>query len=57
MLPDEFNNLNKLDKKYYYSLINKPEYETETNTQKRIRLLREKKQTFKKNLKSFIGGN
>lgn len=57
MLPDEFNNSNKLDKKYYYSLINKPEYETETNTQKHIRLLREKKQTFNKNLKSFIGGN
>ena len=57
MLPDEFNNRNKLDKKYYYSLINMPEYETETNTQKRIRLLHERKQTFKKNLKSFIGGN
>lgn len=57
MLPDEFNNRNKLDKKYYYALMEQPEYETETNTQKHIRLLREKKQTFKKNLKSFIGGN
>lgn len=57
MLPDEFNNRNKLDKKYYYSLINEPEYETETNAQKSMRLIREKKQTFKNNLKSFIGGN
>lgn len=57
MLPDEFNNRNKLDKKYYYSLINEPEYETETNAQKHIRLLHERKQTFKKNLKSFIGGH
>lgn len=57
MLPDEFNNHNKLDKKYYYALMEQPEYETETPTQKRIRLLREKKQIFNKNLKSFIGGN
>lgn len=57
MLPDEFNNRNKLDKKYYYSLINEPEYETETNAQKSMRLIREKRQTFKNNLKSFIGGN
>lgn len=57
MLPDEFNNRNKLDKKYYYSLINEPEYETETNAQKSMRLIRERKQTFKKNLKSFIGGH
>lgn len=57
MLSDEFNNRNKLDKKYYYSLINEPEYETETNAQKSMRLIREKKQTFKNNLKSFIGGN
>lgn len=57
MLPDEFNNRNKLDKKYYYTLMEQPEYEAETPTQKRIRLLREKKQTFKNNLQSFIGGN
>lgn len=57
MLPEDFSNRNKLDKKYYIALMKKPEYETETNTQKSIRLLREKKQTFKKNLKSFIGGN
>lgn len=57
MLPDEFNNRNKLDKKYYIALMERDEYEPESPTQKRIRLVREKKQTFKKNLKSFIGGN
>lgn len=57
MLPDEFNNSNKLDKKYYYALMEKSEYEPETLTQKRIRLVRERKQKFNKNLKSFIGGN
>lgn len=57
MLPDEFNNRNKLDKKYYIALMERDEYEPETPAQKRIRLLHERKQTFKKNLKSFIGGN
>lgn len=57
MLPDEFNNRNKLDKKYYIALMERDEYEPETPAQKRIRLLRERKHNFNKNLKSFIGGN
>lgn len=56
MLTDEFNRSNKLDKKYYISLLEREEFEPETPSQKRIRLLRERKQTFNKNLKSFIGG-
>ena len=56
MLPDEFNRSNKLDKKYYISLLEREEFEPETVSQKRIRLLREGKQTLNKNLKSFIGG-
>lgn len=36
--------------------MEKDEYESETPTQKRIRLVRERKQKFNKNLKSFIGG-
>ena len=57
MLPDEFNNRNKLGKKYYIALMERDEYEPEAPAQKRIRLLRERKQNFNKNLKSFIGGN
>lgn len=57
MLPDEFNNRNKLDKQYYIALMERDEFEPETTTQKNIRMLRERKRTFKKNLKSFIGGN
>lgn len=57
MLPEDFSNRNKLDKKYYIALMEKDEYEPETPTQKRIRLVRERKQKFNKNLKSFIGGN
>ena len=56
MLPEDFSNRNKLDKKYYIVLMEKDEYEPETPTQKRIRLVRERKQKFNKNLKSFIGG-
>lgn len=56
MLPEDFSNRNKLGKEYYIALIEKDEYEEETTTQKRIRLLRERKQKFNKNLKSFIGG-
>ena len=56
MLPEDFSNRNKLDKKYYITLMEKDEYEPETPTQKRIRLVRERKQKFNKNLKSFIGG-
>ena len=56
MLPDEFNNRNKLDIKYYIALMERDKYEPETPTQKRIRLVRERKQKFNKNLKSFIGG-
>lgn len=56
MLPEDFSNRNKLDKKYYIALMEKDEYESETPTQKRIRLFRERKQKFNKNLKSFIGG-
>lgn len=56
MLPEDFSNRNKLDTKYYIALIEKDEYEPETPTQKRIRLIRERKQKFNKNLKSFIGG-
>ena len=56
MLPEDFSNHNKLDKKYYIALMEKDEYEPETPTQKRIRLVRERKQNFNKNLKSFIGG-
>lgn len=56
MLPEDFSNRNKLDKKYYIALMEKDEYEEETESQKRIRLLRERKQKFNKNLKSFIGG-
>lgn len=56
MLPEDFSNRNKLDKKYYIALMEKDEYELETPTQKHIRLVRERKQKFNKNLKSFIGG-
>ena len=56
MLPEDFSNRNKLDKEYYIALMEKDEYEPETPTQKRIRLVRERKQKFNKNLKSFIGG-
>ena len=56
MLPEDFSNRNKLDKKYYIALMEKDEYEPETPTQKRIRLVHERKQKFNKNLKSFIGG-
>lgn len=56
MLPEDFSNRNKLDTKYYIALIELDEYEPETPTQKRIRLVRERKQKFNKNLKSFIGG-
>lgn len=56
MLPDEFNHSNKLSGKYLIALMEHDEYEPETPTQKRIRLVRERKQKFNKNLKSFIGG-
>lgn len=56
MLPEDFSNRNKLGKEYYIALMERNEYEEETTTQKRIRLLRERKQKFNKNLKSFIGG-
>lgn len=56
MLPEDLSNRNKLGKKYYIALMEREEYEEETTTQKRIRLLRERKQKFNKNLKSFIGG-
>mgnify|MGYP001019642456 FL=1 len=56
MLPEDFSNRNKLGKEYYIALMERDEYEEETTTQKRIRLLRERKQKFNKNLKSFIGG-
>lgn len=56
MLPEDFSNRNKLDTKYYIALMEKDEFEPETPTQKRIRLVRERKQKFNKNLKSFIGG-
>ena len=56
MLPEDFSNRNKLDKKYYIAIMEKDEYEYETPTQKRIRLVRERKQKFNKNLKTFIGG-
>lgn len=57
MLPEDFSDRNKLGKEYYIALMEKKdEYEKETESQKRIRLLRERKQKFNKNLKSFIGG-
>ena len=56
MLPDEFNHRNKLSEKYLIALMERDEYEPETPTQKRLRLVRERKQKFNKNLKSFIGG-
>lgn len=56
MLPEDFSNRNKLGKEYYIALMKKDEYEPETPTQKRICLVRERKQKFNKNLKSFIGG-
>lgn len=56
MLPEDFSNRNKLGKEYYIALMERNEYEEETTTQKRIRLVRERKQKFNKNLKSFIGG-
>lgn len=52
----EFDHSNKLSKEECISLIEREEYESETQTQKRIRLVRERKQNFNKNLKSFIGG-
>jgi len=57
MLPEDFSNHNKLGGKYLIELMERDEYEPETPTQKRIRLVRERKQKFNKNLKSFIGGN
>ena len=57
MLPEDFNNRNKLGGKYLIAIMERDEYEPETPTQKRIRLVRERKQKFNKNLKSFIGGN
>lgn len=56
MLPEDFSNRNKLGKEYYIALMERDEYENETTAQKNIRMLRERKQTFNKNLKSFIGG-
>lgn len=56
MLPEDFSNRNKLGKEYYIALMEQDEYEPETPTQKRIRLVHERKQKFNKNLKSFIGG-
>lgn len=52
----EFDYSNRLSKEDCISLIESDEYEPETPTQKRIRLVRERKQNFNKNLKSFIGG-
>ena len=52
----EFDYSNRLSKEDCISLIESDEYESETQTQKRIRLLREHKQNFNKNLKTFIGG-
>lgn len=57
MLPEDQINANKLGKKYYIYFRKNPEHTHETKAQRSISLLREKKQTFKKNLKSFIGGN
>lgn len=56
MLPEDFSNRNKLGGKCLIALMERDEYEPETPTQKRIRLVRERKQKFNKNLKSFIGG-
>lgn len=56
MLPDEFNRSNKLDSKYYIALMEQEQFEKETTAQKSMRLIRKRKQTFNKNLKSFIGG-
>lgn len=56
MLPEDFSNRNKIRGKYLIALMERDEYEHETPTQKRIRLVRERKQKFNKNLKSFIGG-
>lgn len=57
MLPEDQINTNKLGKKYYIYFRKKPEHTHETTAKKSMRLVRERKQTFKKNLKSFIGGN
>ena len=53
---DEFNYYTKLSEEDCIALIESDEFESETKTQKRIRSLRERKQNFNKNLKSFIGG-
>ena len=53
---DEFDYCTRLSEEDCIALIECEEYESETQTQKRIRLLRERKQNFNKNLKSFIGG-
>lgn len=53
---DEFDYHNKLSEEDCISLFESDEFESETKTQKRIRSLRERKQNFNKNLKSFIGG-
>lgn len=57
MLPEDQINANKLGKKYYIYFRKKPEHTNETAAQTSMRLIRERKQTFNKNLKSFIGGN
>lgn len=55
MLPEESYKSAKLGKRIYYCLIDRNDHET--TAQKNMRLIRERKQTFKKNLQSFIGGN
>lgn len=55
MLPEESYKAAKLGKRIYYRLIDRNDHETAA--QKSMRLIRERKQTFKKNLQSFIGGN
>lgn len=56
MLSEESYNSDKLGKRYQIYWRKKPEYTHETKAQKTILLIRERKQTFNKNLKSFIGG-
>lgn len=51
MLPEDFSNRNKLGGKYLIELMERDEYEPETPTQKRICLVRERKQKFNKKLK------
>lgn len=56
MLPEDdyFRNKNKLSASHLESLMDADEFEEETLSSKHIRLSRERRMNFNKNLKSFL---